>query len=292
MKESYKYLVILLVGMALVLNSCKEDCPCTDDPTNPDCDNYDPCFGKTTVDTYFKVRSGDNGFPPPEEWCDLVACDTFNASSVRFDIPDGNPLNSSYEWQIGTEAETRKGNSFEVDFSDYLRLNGWETRIPISLTVRTPMNECLQSEDETVKTITRELFFTNERWNIYKQGKEMALFEGYYTSEPGKKAFLKIEYVRDGNFRGIDAPYGLTTGFPSIDTLMGNKDCPIDGCNNFIHRKIISLYPENCSNKKLAHYIKSTDIVFEGSNDHIYIKYFFTPPTGDFTVEFKGKRKE
>jgi hypothetical protein len=120
----------------------------------------------------------------------------------------------------------------------------------------------------------------------------MALFEGYYTSEPGKKAFLKIEYVRDGNFRGIDAPYGLTTGFPSIDTLMGNKDCPIDGCNNFIHRKIISLYPENCSNKKLAHYIKSTDIVFEGSNDHIYIKYFFTPPTGDFTVEFRGKRKQ
>jgi hypothetical protein len=71
----------LVVFAAMVLNSCKKECPCTD-PSNPQCENYDPCYGKKTINTFFKVRPGDRGFKPPEEWCELIPCDTFNVSSV------------------------------------------------------------------------------------------------------------------------------------------------------------------------------------------------------------------
>lgn len=57
-KTTLKYLVVILTGMAFVLNSCKEECPC-DDPTDPTCENYDPCYGKDTINTFFKVRPGD-----------------------------------------------------------------------------------------------------------------------------------------------------------------------------------------------------------------------------------------
>jgi len=35
---------ISIIGSLFLLHSCKDDCPPCDDPTNPDCDNYDPCY--------------------------------------------------------------------------------------------------------------------------------------------------------------------------------------------------------------------------------------------------------
>tara|TARA_B110000967_G_scaffold70142_1_gene72622 strand:+ start:480 stop:1346 length:867 start_codon:yes stop_codon:yes gene_type:complete len=57
LKTSFKYLFILLAGMALVLNSCKEDCPSCQDPTNPDCENYDPCWDKIPVSADFEMST-------------------------------------------------------------------------------------------------------------------------------------------------------------------------------------------------------------------------------------------
>jgi hypothetical protein len=291
MKKSYKYLVILLVGMALVLNSCKKECPC-DDPTNPDCDNYDRCFGNDTINTLFKVRPGDRGFAPPEEWCDLVACDTFNASSVRFDIPDGNPLNSSYEWQIGTEAETRKGNSFEVDFSDYLRLNGWETRIPISLTVRTPMNECLRSEDEMLKTVTRELFFTNNQLALGGEFKDtLTTWEGTYDNNDEIEEF-KLITVENGTYRGYQAPFTLIVGLPHKDTIMWPKNCFRQVCKNYKHTIYEVPVPENCDNKEETNYMRRIEFVLTESGQNIMARINFNQPTQNLIITFNGKRKE
>jgi len=144
-------------------------------------------LGKDTVNTLFKVRRSSGGFPPPGEWCQLVTSDTFNASTVRFDIPDGSLESSTYEWQIGSEADARTDKGFEVDFSDYLRDNGWETWIPITLTVRTPMNECLKSQEETVKTVTRELFLQRTDFGLLKKGKPLLFIKGIFLISQRKK---------------------------------------------------------------------------------------------------------
>jgi hypothetical protein len=298
MKKSYKYLVILLVGMALVLNSCKKECPC-DDPTNPDCDNYDPCFGNDTINTLFKVRPGDRGFAPPEEWCDLVACDTFNASSVRFDIPDGNPLNSSYEWQIGTEAETRKGNSFEVDFSDYLRLNGWETRIPISLTVRTPMNECLVNPEDTLVTVTRELFFTRKTDNFFQNGETSAKYQGYFKSNPNELVVVEFTQVESWKSKGIDFSTYLTIGLQGVDTFMFPSGCPAEGCSNTKHSIVRFTQTQRCetpSGIDLAdlsnNLLQSELLQLNGTADKIKHIWLFDKPTGIERFEFIGEKIE
>jgi len=39
-----------LAALALFTTCCKDDCL---DPTNPDCENYDPCYGKTQPSAKF-----------------------------------------------------------------------------------------------------------------------------------------------------------------------------------------------------------------------------------------------
>src|SRR5690606_21606976 len=129
--KNYKILIRFIFIFCLI-QSCQQDCQ---DAANPECENYDPCFGRRRINSLFRVRPGDNGFKAPEAWCDLVPCDTFNASSVRFDIPMNNPENCSYFWQIGSEPTHRSSRSFEIDFSDYLSVGNWESHIPISLMI-------------------------------------------------------------------------------------------------------------------------------------------------------------
>lgn len=119
----------IIVSLFIVLGfaSCKPKCH---DKTNPDCEDYDPCDGKTRINPSFRVRPGERGFKPPEQWYDLIPCDTFNASSVQFDAPLNNPSNSAYYWQIGTEQTPRTGKGFEIDFTRYLN-SGLRPRIPI-----------------------------------------------------------------------------------------------------------------------------------------------------------------
>jgi hypothetical protein len=281
-----------LVSLALLINlsSCKEECPC-DDPTDPVCDNYDPCFGKDTINTFFKVRPGDRGFAPPEEWCDLVACDTFNASSVRFDIPEGNPENSTYEWQIGSEAEPRTGEGFEVDFSDYLRDNGWETWIPITLTVRTPMNECLRSEDETVKMVTRQLFFTEKRPSIFDVGQKIVSYKGCFLSKPREEITIEFIYQTEGFFRGIDSPIALVTGVPGIDTFAYNPPCKQSYCVNYLHTLGRIENPTNCFTSA-TNYLSEIEFLSIAGIKRIKRMWVFDKPTGRERYEFIGERIE
>ena len=51
--KNIKILIFSLGFLGLLaLQSCKEECPC-DDPTNPNCDNYDPCYGKKPITADF-----------------------------------------------------------------------------------------------------------------------------------------------------------------------------------------------------------------------------------------------
>ena len=276
--------------MLLHLSSCKEDCPPCNDPTNPDCENYDPCYGKRTINTYFKVRPGDRGFPPPKEWCNLTPCDTFNASSVRFDAPDGNPTNSTYEWQIGTEAEPRKGKSIEVDFSDYLNNGKWESYVTVTLTIRTPLNSCLENQKDTLVVISRALFFTEESLNLYLNQDTSAKFKGYFTHDKDKEVILEFTYFKNGSYKGFKGPFALMIGAPFMDTLMFNINCERETCRNYKHIKVNVLNLEACDNNTLSNYLIGQELIFSQNGKILRKRFEFSPPSGPKTYEFIGER--
>jgi hypothetical protein len=278
----------LVVFAAMVLNSCKKECPCTD-PSNPQCENYDPCYGKKTINTFFKVRPGDRGFPPPEEWCELIPCDTFNESSVRFDIPHGNPENSTYEWQIGTEPTPRTGKTFEVNFSDYLRDKGWERHIPITLTIRTPINSCLTNPKDTLVSITRELFFTPKPILLLENGETSVKYKGYFAHEPNKEVVMEYIQLQTGEFRGLKAPIFLTVGIPNIDTFVVPKNCPAQFCYNYKHQRWRVVDVNLCS-PNISNYYYASEWIFSNNRHHIIERLELHPPNRKLIYEFHGTK--
>ena len=80
-----------------------DDQPC-DDPTNTDCPNYDPCFGKDSVTATFQflARYGVGADAPwyPET--------KFIGSPIRFSAID--TAADSYTWYLGTDTFTGNSN--------------------------------------------------------------------------------------------------------------------------------------------------------------------------------------
>jgi hypothetical protein len=292
MKFYYKLLIVVLASFVLLLPACKDDCP---DPSNPDCENYDPCFGKDTVNTLFKVRRSSGGFPPPGEWCQLVTSDTFNASTVRFDIPDGSLESSTYEWQIGSEADARTDKGFEVDFSDYLLDKGWEQWISVTLSVRTPINECLSNPKDTLVSVTRELFFTEKTIPWRPLGK----YKGYFTNDPNNEVTIEFLRLSNWNIRKIEYEVFLTTGLPNIDTFMYPFGCPERGCTNFKHRILRFTQTQVCETPggvnlaALSNNLSQTEVIkLDGTLNLIKCIWLFDKPNGVERFEFVGEKIE
>ncbi len=142
--------------MAVGLNSCKRDKDCTD-PTNPDCENYNPCHNskKLTADfDIYKIRNYRSNWIPYDT-------DSIFAIDARFVAKE---TGMQYEWTIGTEtintqAVTRKNFPIGVG-------------IPITLRVKRKDGfECHPNDIFAVKTrIMRVVNFNDLRIEGCYQG--------------------------------------------------------------------------------------------------------------------------
>jgi hypothetical protein len=175
MKNSFKYLVILLVGVAFVLNSCKEDCPCTDNPTNPECDNYDPCWNKQPVTGDFEISQQPVTFYPDYigDWHPDLK---FFRGLIGFrpvNFIEGD-TSVKYTWLLGSEVV--HDYYLERDFSD-TRQTG-ENNIPITLIVeKEPDLDCFPLDDGK-DTITKYIQLVENACEFLTFGDFKVLFEG------------------------------------------------------------------------------------------------------------------
>jgi hypothetical protein len=274
----------LLLFLSIILLLTTASCKKCDDPCNKECDNYDPCCLAETVSADFRVRPGNRGFAPPGEWCTLLPTDTFNSSSVLFNIPVGNPETSTYEWQIGSEPEPRTQHSFEISFSDYLNQGNWESSIPITLTVRTPLNACWENPDDTLVTMTRELFFTRNQIDFLFSDTIM-VYKGYFTGYENEERILTFYRSLNKGFRGENPPVTLLLGTPLRDTLMLQKiNCGFEICNNYFHFKGIFHNVDKCSFSPLSNFMNGYDMIFIDRERHIrHIYHFDNSPSLEFT---------
>ncbi|HEY1046105.1 MAG TPA: hypothetical protein VGF79_06660, partial [Bacteroidia bacterium] len=266
--------ITMLIVIAIGISSCKKRCY---DPKNVECDNYDPCYGKTRINSNFRVRPGDGGFPAPEQWCELMPCDTFNASSVRFDVPINNPNNSTYTWQIGSEPSPRKSIGFEVDFSDYLDAGNWETHIPITLTIRTPLNYCMTNKEDTLIKVKRDLFFTKAWKHPFSGNPGSKVFEGYLLEKPNETFRIKTEFNNEKYYKKLET-YGnnfFFIGFPFADTILRPWSIFVkDDCSNFKHFREITDKDQNPQMFELfneySHGLMQQDFYYLGDTSYLF----------------------
>jgi hypothetical protein len=195
--KNFNVFTILLLVLIPFLNSCCKKCQ---DSSNPDCENYDPCFRKVSAD--FKMML------PVEPQGDEVyffECDTVHPrSEVIFVAQDSSDV--TYEWKIGTDPTIFKTRKVVLQFDNPAVLD-------VKLIVR--KKDPCGAVNTFADTLTRRLVVSNTNFDAFFVGK----YKGYLESKPSDVFTIAI----------LKAPSGLHEGFSYINGLQRgceNRDVP------------------------------------------------------------------
>ena len=156
LKNTFNYLILAILSLAL-FQGCKkeEDNPCCD-PSNPTCPSYDPCLDRkdaVSADFRTEVRSFLSLTNPKS-----LESDTFFApNDIYFIAADINA--DSYEWKVGSDPRTFIDREFNLSFECpnilyqdiFIRL----------ITERLSDSNCT-SQNKLRDTLTKMIYFVKE----------------------------------------------------------------------------------------------------------------------------------
>ncbi len=208
--------IILILALTVLLGtfSCKNNC---DDPGDPDCKNYDPCYGVSETNADFKMEVAIYGRGASPEWFELDQL--FDGGrTVRF--TPKHDLDSVI-WLIGTERLTNNvivRSNFPRDRTITVTLIG----------KRKPNNRCFPLDDG-IDTFSRSFYVHPEAGflglnpdDTLRAGKSPILgtYRGTLTSNPSKEINIQVRsyWKKDG---GIYYRFSHIEGLPYSD--VGNK---------------------------------------------------------------------
>lgn len=254
----------LLLTSLILFTAC--DC---DDPTNPECSNYAPCWNiNEPVTASFTMEERYWYATAVKELFVQYDTDTAVIDAMEFKAPEGF---DKYTWIIGAETLHER----VVYRSDFPRGQS----IPITLIVEKEPSLICFPNDDGVDTLTRYLYLTpNGGCGTLVRGK----FEGYFEHEPNTKRTVEFKMCEDRPRLGKTLfAYGLT------------DDCDSVGIDELIFRhKEINFWgggwSGNCGNP-----FGSAKIAEDDNNllTIEYVYYDYHPLAGE-TRKFEGRRIE
>ena len=203
----------LILGMCLIvgLQSCEKECT---DACNPECENYDPCCGKTKADASFKIYELLQEMPSDHNVGfkgEDVATDTI--ISTNFALFKADYEAEYYEWSVGTDPRVWNSHEFTLRFSSVPYYTPIEVRLKV---YKKTDQSCFPGASDTA-VFTRTLY-TVPRDSSRVTGR----FEGYLESNPNENKFFEIDLIEDQ--RGIDgiAVSGITPNCSMSNNQMGS----------------------------------------------------------------------
>ena len=228
-----KYLLgFLSLALLINLSSCKEDeCPCVDE-TNPECDNYNPCWDKQPVTADFEMSQQPVTFYPDYigDWHPDLK---FFRGLIGFRPANFVEEDTSvkYTWLLGSEVI--HDFTFVRNFVD-TRETG-ENNIPITLIVeKEPDLECFPLDDGK-DTMTQYIQLVDNACEFLTFGDFKVLFEGDRDST--LVSVRNWRYDNNGTF--LDSCGGGYAQFINFD----NKKEDLDTIWNMQH--VATFYSES-----------------------------------------------
>lgn len=179
--KAIKYTLLLLTSTLLITLSCRRDDDCEracTDPTNPQCPNYDPCYGAEPPSAGFTIQ--ENYLGQQNGWDSWTPDDSvfFGRNDIRFTSPY---TGSEYKhtWYLG--AEVIHDASFSRDHSSVTSAQR-PYQITISHVLEYPLNnDCYANatgRDSVARTYTLVRYFND----LQAFGKYRGVFENQKDS--------------------------------------------------------------------------------------------------------------
>ncbi|GEM_PF-886584 len=222
MKFSFNFLIVITLILAAFLQSCKEDeCPCVDE-TNPECDNYNPCWDKKPVTADFEMSTKwAVDFPDYiGQWHPDIA---FERGRIGFQPIgyDEDDTTVKYTWLLGNEVI--HNYSFVRDFEDTKQTG--ENNIRMTLIVeKEPNLDCFPLDDgkdsvvKYIKLVDDLCDFTTvgDFKVLFEEDSDSVIFQirnwklaTYTTVDPDIIDSCDGNWVNSVNL--VDAKYGFDT---------------------------------------------------------------------------------
>jgi len=194
-------LLTALLGL-LAWSGCKR----CDDPSNPECRNYDPCYGQTEVSADFEMREyiGRSGEIIWE--LDVTTGKILNRNTLILEAQDSNEVD--HQWIIGTDPRVRTGLKVPVT------LGSFTGTIEITHIVSGAPRQSCHPEDDGVDTLTQ----TIEVIDFSTEMPYFGTFRGVNLHQPQHIFDIDIYYVESNWY-----------GYPDME--VGNLP---DGCEELV----------------------------------------------------------
>ncbi len=202
-----KKLILLFLALGLL---AWQGCKRCDDPTNPECRNYDPCYELTEVSADFEMReyigrSGDIVWD-----LSVTTGKVLNRNALVLTGLDSGDV--SHQWIIGTDPRVRSGIKEVVTFG------GFTGAIEITHIVSgNPRQNCFP-DDDGVDTVTKVVEIVSFEESMPYFG----TYEGVNLHQPRHPFSIEIYYVESNMY-----------GYPD----MAVKNLP-SGCDSLLNHDL------------------------------------------------------
>jgi hypothetical protein len=257
-------ILIFIFCLASLQYACKR----CNDPGNPDCKNYDPCYGKTAASADFDIfergrwRGGSNWI---ETKSDTIIYDSF--AVFRANQSENNDL--EYSWKIGFMEKEFTEPEVSLQFMEDV----FGQTLPIRLIVTKKQGQtCITNPHELRDTVIKFLHITSpQRSRIF----------GKYVGEQLNRDFTKINYTLEitplpdslGEYTNWPE-HLLSISFKNINNLGCYEDAPILYDQSIFYKAFrggsaYDLYCDVQNYRIRGLFIDSLSV----NNDEIYLKF-------------------
>lgn len=241
------FLLLIISVSLLFVVSCKPDKQECHDPSNKDCDNYDPCFGQKPVkaEIILSQRAAAAGWDSLSKLY-IDEQNVFSRTQIRFHCP----LNGAkYTWTLG--AETITSQTFERNFFSPVPFGTYSVKLVVE---KTPNKQCFPGDDGVDTFI--KTFQILPVCSLAMNG----VFKGKWDNIIGDSALISLRVFDNQTYKD-SCDYGVYR----LTNLKGTKDTLATSDGVIANAEWVN-YDEGSQilgNAKFKLYIETNKVVFD-----------------------------
>ena len=177
-----------LTGIGLIQSCCKEQCH---DPQNPECENYDPCWGRSIENGILMSNKTRNG--SIEDWFQPDV--KFWRGNIHF-RPEKKISGAKYTWYLGSEVIEDVEFTRDFDVTNTTKEQG----IPVKLIIERPKQLDCFLKDDGIDTVERRIYFFENYCETLMVGKYKVKFDNLKDSVVLQSMFMTLPVGSPGNW--------------------------------------------------------------------------------------------